>query len=74
MEDELIGIDTVLRQSADVLVVREQDDLSAAGEIRQSLEGGRGAFIIELDQDIINDKRNRLVALEVGFQAGEPKG
>ena len=42
MENELIGIDTALRQSTDVLVVREQDDLGPARDFGQRLKGGGG--------------------------------
>ena len=69
MENELIGIDTVLCQSTDVLVVREQDDLGAAGDLGQRLKGGGGPLVVELDQDVVDDQGHRLVILEVGLQA-----
>ena len=74
MGDELVGIETSLSQSADVLVMCEQDDLSAAGQFGKSLQGGGGPVVIELDQDVIDHQGNWLVACEVGFQAGEAKG
>ena len=57
-----------------MLVVREQDDLGPARDLGQGLEGGGGALVVELDQDVVDDQGDRLVALEVGLQAGQAEG
>ena len=68
------GSTQALRQPANMLVVREQDNLGTPREVGKHPEGRGGAVVVELDEDIIDHQGNRLVAFEIHFQAGQAQG
>ena len=37
-------------------VMGEEDHLGAGGEVGQGGEGGAGAFVVELDEDVVDDE------------------
>jgi hypothetical protein len=49
----------------------EHYDLGTARELGQGAESGGGAAIVKLDEDVVNNQRKRLVAVKVGFKAGQ---
>lgn len=53
-------LDKGLGQATHVVMVGEQQDLGLLAECHQALQGGPGALIIELDQDIIGDEGDGL--------------
>ena len=57
-----------------VLVVGEEDDLGPARQIGKRAQRGRGPRVVEVQQDVVDDEGDRLVALEPVLDAGDPQG
>lgn len=55
-------------------VVGEVDDLVFLGDFRKDFESGPSAVVGEIDQDIVEDQRHRLVVFDMMFQAGQAEG
>src|SRR5262249_22224887 len=72
MRDELVWGD-ILGQVDDVRVVGEDQNLRAPGELGQDGERGTGAVVVELDQYVIDNQRQGLVAEKERFDSGEPQ-
>lgn len=71
MEVKTAGRQMLSGQIDEVLMMREQDHLGPRRQLREDLQCGGSAPIVELDQAVIKDERNRPVVIEVDFEAGQ---
>ena len=62
-----------LGERREVFVVGEEDHLRALGEFVEGFEGGAASVVVELHQDVVHGKRQRLVGFEAPFEAREPQ-
>src|SRR5687768_4891629 len=54
-------------------VVREEDDLCLSGKLRQGFKACGRALIIEVNEQIIGDKRQCPSVIQLQLQGGEPQ-
>src|SRR5579884_740037 len=52
-------------------VVREEDDLSLLGQLSEDLEAGGCAIVVEVDEEIVDDQRERLGAVKLMLDRGQ---
>ena len=52
-------------------MVGEEENLGALREVGEGAEGGGGAGVVELDQKVVDDQGEGIVAVEGGFEGGE---
>ena len=55
-------------------MVREKNHLGPGRNVRQRLQSGRSAAVVEFDQDIVDDKRHGFVSVEVVLDARQTQG
>jgi hypothetical protein len=60
MNEESIGRDRLPRQLDQVTMMREKENLRVSREIRESLESSGGAAVVEGEEEIVDDERDRL--------------
>jgi hypothetical protein len=58
----------------EVLVVGEEQHLGTGSHGGEHRQNGAGAFVIEGDEEVIEDERHGFVGGEVGFEGGEAEG
>src|SRR5262249_24435412 len=73
LSKQYIIVSSVRREFHQVLGMGEKEDLGVFGELSQSFESSCGAVVIEVDQEVVDDERDRLMLVEVGLQACETK-
>jgi hypothetical protein len=71
-EHAAIRIPQMSRLIDDTTMVGEQNDLRPGRQISQHVERGAGAFVVELDQDIIDDEGQGRGAVEMTVEMGQP--
>src|SRR4051794_5870103 len=52
-------------------VMREEDDLGLLSNFGEDLEAGSRAVIVEVDEQVVNDQRQRLRAIDLLLDRGE---
>lgn len=72
MNEQTNRIHMLFRQFCEMPVMSEKDNLGPAGQFCEYLQGGSRPFIIELDQNIVNDKGYGFVFLQISFKACQP--
>jgi len=68
MFEEQGGIKTGIGQIHKVAVMSEEDHLGPEGKFRQCLQGGAGALVIEVDQNVVHNERHRFAGVEAILQ------
>src|SRR6476659_7614269 len=61
----------LVRHFEQVFVVREKDDLPLIGKYGKNLKRCRGAFVVELDQDVVNNEWQAAAGCSLQLQAGQ---
>ena len=62
-----------MSQVDEMLVVREQENLRLVREARDASQGCRGATVVKIDQDVVDDERHRLAIGQMPLNAGQSK-
>jgi len=55
-------------------MVGEEEDLGAGGQLREHLEGGARALVVEVHEDVVHDEGHGFGAREVLLEGGEAQG
>jgi hypothetical protein len=66
-----VGTELAIRDLDDMLVVRKWNYLRFLGKRPKATQSHRGSLIIEIQEDIVDNERDRIMGCEPILQAGQ---
>ena len=73
MDEHDVAWQAVLGQLDQVPVVGKEQDLGVPRQFGQGPEARPGAVVVEVQEDVVDDERDRLVGLEPRLETGQPQ-